>query len=300
MYGNRIYNSDRRKCILLLLILIYVLLYPSFNAEENFLFSFTFRNVKKNDFRQSYFSYIVSHGFNHYNSIRGIVLTNSTGPLLLSSSSKTAHKVQAQEQIQQQQQHQSKTAETKVVAAGGGNASAPLTLFIPQNVEIEAGQTVTLYNPTTVAEPHTVTFVLDNSSVAGVVSPLAVSNTTKFIAIPPGSNNQAVLLPENNNSNNNDNNNDKSAKNTLIGINARVYNPVVIDSSDNVKFMNPNASYNMSGTEKYVNSGWFLPKGQEQAFPGSGNTFTVTFDKPGIYEYMCILHPWMAGSVAVK
>lgn len=86
----------------------------------------------------------------------------------------------------------------------------------------------------------------------------------------------------------------------MIGINARVYNPVVIDSSDNVKFMNPNASYNMSGTEKYVNSGWFLQKGQEQAFPGSGNTFTVTFDKRGIYEYMCILHPWMAGSVAVK
>jgi plastocyanin len=229
----------------------------------------------------------------------GIVLTNSTGPLL-SSSSKTTHKVQAQEQIQEQQQHQPKTAETKVVAAGGGNASAPLTLFIPQNVEIEAGQTVTCYNPTTVAEPHTVTFVLDNNSMAGVVSPLAVSNTIKFIAIPPGSNNQSVLLPDNNSSNNNDNNNNKSATNTLIGINARVYNPIVIDSSDNVKFMNPNASYNMSGTEKYVNSGWFLPKGQEQAFPGSGNTFTVTFYKPGIYEYMCILHPWMAGSVAVK
>jgi hypothetical protein len=39
----------------------------------------------------------------------GIVLTNSTGPLL-SSSSKTTHKVQAQEQIQEQQQHQPKTA----------------------------------------------------------------------------------------------------------------------------------------------------------------------------------------------
>jgi hypothetical protein len=42
----------------------------------------------------------------------GIVLTNSTGPLL-SSSSKTAHKVQAQEQIQEQQQHQPKRAEQK-------------------------------------------------------------------------------------------------------------------------------------------------------------------------------------------
>ena len=32
--------------------------------------------------------------------------------------------------------------------------------------------------------------------------------------------------------------------------------------------MNPNANYTMDGTEKYVNSGWFLPKGMEQQFPG--------------------------------
>ena len=38
-----------------------------------------------------------------------------------------------------------------------------------------------------------------------------------------GSNNQALLMPTNNN-------NDKSGLNTVIAINARVYNPVVIDS----------------------------------------------------------------------
>lgn len=66
------------------------------------------------------------------------------------------------------------------------------------------------------------------------------------------------------------------------------------------KFMNPNPNYSMKGTEKYVNSGWFLPKGQEQAYPGTGNTFTVTFEKPGTYDYICILHPWMSGSGIVK
>ncbi|HKG31294.1 MAG TPA: plastocyanin/azurin family copper-binding protein [Nitrososphaeraceae archaeon] len=73
-----------------------------------------------------------------------------------------------------------------------------------------------------------------------------------------------------------------------------------MDSSGNVKFMNPNANYNMAGTRKYVNSGWFLPKGQEQAYPGSGNTSTVTFEKPGTYDYICILHPWMSESIIVK
>ncbi len=64
--------------------------------------------------------------------------------------------------------------------------------------------------------------------------------------------------------------------------------------------MNPNANYSMTAIEKYVYSGWFLPKGQEQAFPGSGNTFTVTFVKTGMYHYICIVHPWMVGTVLAK
>ncbi|MGA6922954.1 MAG: plastocyanin/azurin family copper-binding protein, partial [Nitrososphaeraceae archaeon] len=175
------------------------------------------------------------------------------------------------------------------VAAGGGNATAPWTIFVPQKVEISAGESVTWYNPTeAAAEPHTVTFMLDNNTMAGVVSPLLVANTTKFIPLPPGSNNEELLIP------------DKGGMSTLMGVNARTYNPVTIDSSGNVKYMNPNANYSMTGTEKYVNSGWFLPTGLEQQYPGSGNAFTATFEKPGTYNYVCILHPWMTGSVVVN
>jgi plastocyanin len=174
------------------------------------------------------------------------------------------------------------------VAAGGGNDTDPLTVFTPQDIEIKAGQSVTWFNPTTVGEPHTVTFVTDNDTMAGIVSPFAVSNTTKFMSQPPGSNNEPILLPG------------KGDTKTIIAVNARTFNPVVIDSANNVIFMNPNARYSLNGTEKYVNSGWFLPEGQEQAYPGSGNTFTVTFEKPGKYNYICILHPWMTGSVTVR
>ena len=69
--------------------------------------------------------------------------------------------------------------------------------FEPQNIEIKAGESVTWDNPTSVAEPHTVTFVLDKDTVAGLVSPFAVSNTTEFKAIPQGSNNEPILLPGN-------------------------------------------------------------------------------------------------------
>ena len=176
------------------------------------------------------------------------------------------------------------------VAAGGGNSTNPMTAFSPQKVEIKTGQSVSWYNPTQVAEPHTVTFVLDKNYMTGLVSPVGVSTKTKFAILPPGSNNQPLLSHNNNN----------NEMNTIIAVNARSYNPVAIDASGNVKFMNANSNYTMAGTEKYLNSGWFLPKGQEHEYPGSGNIFTVTFQKPGTYNYLCILHPWMTGTVIVK
>jgi plastocyanin len=179
--------------------------------------------------------------------------------------------------------------QTVTVAAGGGNTTAPWTIFVPQEIRIQTGDTVVWDNPTEgAAEPHTVTFVLDNNTMADIVSPLGVSNTTEFTAIPPSSNNEPILIPG------------KNGMNTLIAINARTFNPTVIDSQGAVQFMNPNANYSMAGDEKYINSGWILPKGLESLFPGSGNTFSVTFEKPGTYGYLCVLHPWMTGSVVVE
>ena len=108
------------------------------------------------------------------------------------------------------------------------------------------------------------------------------------MVLPPGSNGQPTVggPPMN-------------GMNTIIGINGRVYNPVSVDSSGNVKAMSQNANYTMTGSEKYVNSGLLLPKGKGQEFPGSSTTFTVTFEKAGTYYYHCILHDWMRGKVIV-
>lgn len=191
----------------------------------------------------------------------------------------------SQPQMQQLQLQENKSVE---IAAGGGNYTAPFTVYIPEEIEVSVGQPVNWYNPTEVGEPHTVTFVMDNSTMAGVVSPLSVSNTTTFSALPPNSNNEPILIPG------------QDGTDTIIAVNARTFNPVVIDSFGNVEFMSPNSNYTMDGTEKYVNSGWFLPKGMEQGYPGAGNTFTVIFEKPGTYNYLCILHPWMTGSITVR
>ena len=136
-------------------------------------------------------------------------------------------------------------------------------------------------------EPHTVSIILDNKTLTGPVAPFALNpNSTQFTPLPPSSDNEPVKVPG------------KSV--VVVAVNARSYIPTVIDSQGNVKHPPPNASYTMNGSEKYINLGWLLPKGQEQDFPGSSNTFTVTFQKAGTYKYLCEIHPWLQGLVTVK
>jgi plastocyanin len=87
----------------------------------------------------------------------------------------------------------------------------------------------------------------------------------------------------------------------IVVDNARAYNPVVIDSTGkNVTYLSLNANYTMDGTESYVNSGWLWPQGQIPPGAPPITTFTVTFEKLGIYGYVFTVHPWMTGIVVVK
>lgn len=177
------------------------------------------------------------------------------------------------------------TANQTMVQVGNGTGNIAMTVYTPNQVEILSGESVTWYNPTPVAEPHTVTFVLDNNAKADLVAPYAIPNNSTFAPLVPNSNSEPLLTPDNK---------------AIIAVNKRVFNPVVIDSVNKVTPLNQNANYTLTGTEKYVNSGWLLPKGLEGTYPGSGNSFTVTFQKAGNYGYLCLVHPYMTGSVTVK
>ena len=89
----------------------------------------------------------------------------------------------------------------------------------------------------------------------------------------------------------------KTTINGFLASNQRVFDPAIIDSNDVTKIYPPNASLTITGTEKYVNSGWMFPNGP---LPGSSSTFSVTFQKAGTYNYQCLLHPWMVGKVVVS
>jgi plastocyanin len=181
------------------------------------------------------------------------------------------------------------------VAAGGGNSTDVKTAFIPQSVEIQAGQTINWFNPTPVGEPHSVTFLKNNSLFPPFAAPFAVPNSTQFKALMPNPNLEPLIVP-------NPPGIEPTSKTVIID-NARAFNPTVIDSTgQNVTYLpiNKTVNYTMDGTETYLNSGYILPEGQNPPEAPPINEFTVTFENPGTYNYLCTVHPWMTGTVVVS
>lgn len=177
---------------------------------------------------------------------------------------------------------------TFMVRAGGGSHVAPLTLFFPNHAEIKVGEKVVFYNPTKVGEPHTVTFVFDNSSSTDFAAPFLIDNQTAVTSAVPNANAEAVVMPGTN------------GTKTIVALNSRSMMPTVIDSTGKVTYLPPNASYTVTGTEKYINSGWIWPKDMSPQGLPPIDSFSLTFSKTGTYNYYCEVHPWMTGDVVVK
>lgn len=163
--------------------------------------------------------------------------------------------------------------------------------FIPQNVTINAGENVTWTNTMSVVEPHTVTFVKDQQMIPPLVAPFSVSNDTEFIPAVPSPNVEPTIIPDDSNPNNK----------LVIVDNLRASSPVVIDNNrTDITYLQPNSNYSFVGDESYVNSGWMFPVGLVPPGAPPITSFTVTFENPGTYYYICVLHPWMSGTVIVN
>ncbi|MGH9986983.1 MAG: hypothetical protein ACRD8W_23815, partial [Nitrososphaeraceae archaeon] len=116
---------------------------------------------------------------------------------------------------------------------------------------------------------------------------------TEIVSILPNPNVEPIVLPPGPT--------DTNESKTVIMDNARAYNPVVVDSAGkNVTYLQPNSNYTLSGTETYLNSGFIFPQGQSPPGAPPIEEFTVTFENPGSYNYICVLHPWMIGNVVVS
>ena len=226
----------------------------------------------------------------------GVLLFSIAGMSSLSSAQPQGQRQELQQQPQELQLEQllgdlQVRNDTRPVAAGGGGPISVVTWFVPQNVSISVGETVTWVNPTVVGEPHTVSFMKQPDYFAAIESPYLIPRDTELTpANPDERNTEPLIIPGQND----------TTSNTIIAANARATIPVVIDAQNNVTYLPLNANYTMTGDELYVNSGWIWP---ENAIPPGLppiTSFSVTFENPGAYDYICVIHPWMTGRVIVQ
>lgn len=178
---------------------------------------------------------------------------------------------------------------SKTVNAGGNGSN--WDKFIPQNTNINAGESLTWINPMQVGEPHTVTFIKNHEMFPPLFAVFSIPNNTKLTPAMHSQNIEPTIMSDQANPNNK----------LLVVDNARSSAPVVIDGTrTNITYMQTNANYTFTGDESYVNSGWMFPEGQ--APPGASpiSSFTLTFENKGTYNYICVIHPWMAGTIKVN
>ena len=178
---------------------------------------------------------------------------------------------------------------SKTINAGGNGSN--WDKFTPQNTTINADESVKWINPMPAAEPHTVTFINDDEMFPPLFAVFSIPNNTKLTPAMPSPNIAPTILHDQSNPNNK----------LLVVDNARSSAPVVIDSTKtNITYMQPNANYTFTGDESYVNSGWMWPKGQTPPGAPPISSFTLKFENKGTYNYICVIHPWMAGTITVN
>ena len=179
-------------------------------------------------------------------------------------------------------------ASNSVMVNVGGNGSS-WSSFTPQSVEIKAGDTVTWRNPMAVSEPHTVSFLKDQSFYPPPSVPVPITFNSTDLKADPDANFDPLIIT------------DQNGTKSVIVDNARHYNPVSVDSSGhNATYLPLNANYTLTGTEKFVSSGWMWPEGLAPQGAPPIKSFSVTFENAGKYDYLCVVHPWMTGTVIVN
>ena len=182
----------------------------------------------------------------------------------------------------------SNNSENFFIKVGQGNSTVTYNQYYPSNIEIVKGDSITWYSGMDVPLAHTVTFIqgLDDMEKIGI--PFYIRNTTNLLQSIENTGEPLKEITAN-------------GTQIVMVLNSRALNPTVITNDSKVLDLGLDATYNFKGNEKFVNSGPLLSIDEKQNFDYSfSNSFTLVFDKPGLYEYSCLFHPWMIGKVLVK
>ncbi|MCI0560435.1 MAG: hypothetical protein MN733_18265 [Nitrososphaera sp.] len=208
------------------------------------------------------------------------------------------------------------------VAVGGGNATVQHYTFFPQTVEVDPGESVTWFSPSEFNEFHTVTFLRNQALVSDIILPFSIQDQEQLELVQPFNVGEAITVETMNGT-------------TVIAVNKLAFYPAVASNDGStIEYLNgTDIQYTMNGTEGAVNSGIiqlpvpvFAPNTTVSGPPttinsSAGsieqqtsaeeslmswppfpfvNSFAITFEDPGTYDYFCALHPWMTGQVVVR
>jgi plastocyanin len=202
---------------------------------------------------------------------------------------------------------------TQIDVGKGSNATVQYYTFTPNRVEINAGESVTWTSSAQLMEFHTVTFS-DPTIMTDIVLPFAISDEPRLL--PPFNAGEPITM-------------DTPNGTAIVAVNKLAFYPSVIDANNQTSYLNgTEIDYNMAGDEKVLNSGIIQPplppsfiaedtlqtndteiatnatdiSAEEQGGPPFPlvNSFSVTFEESGTYDYFCALHPWMTGQVVVN
>jgi plastocyanin len=145
------------------------------------------------------------------------------------------------------------------VLVGAGRDTISISAFFPKNVRLRVGDTITWNNNTD--DTHNVMFVSGEEFPEFNVR-VAASSANLVIGAP------AALTPQ------------------------VIVNPIVANSTREA-----NSPIEIYSGDGYFNSGIFTrPFGPDNA---NIETYSLKFDTPGVYEYLCLIHPFMTGTVEV-
>lgn len=70
---------------------------------------------------------------------------------------------------------------------------------------------------------------------------------------------------------------------------------ISIKSGESVKWLNEDVAFHSVTSGTYENPNGNLDSG----YLDPNQSFTITFEDSGIFDYFCTLHPWMKGQVVV-
>ncbi len=176
---------------------------------------------------------------------------------------------------------------TLTVLVGAGQDTAVIRDFLPSTIRVRVGDTVTWkYNadPATDADPSTVTFTTD--------TPVP----DFFVPVPGGGPNDRMFNPRVN------------SPTRLPGVLAETYSGTGFVNSGFLSGqplgmpMQMDMAMAMGMDKDKGKEGMAMDKDKEQeamAIALFNDTFSLTFDTPGTYEYIDLVHPFIKGAVEV-